>query len=238
MEKLNALEVANSPAIWALASIAVIAVLVETILFLRLARKAAGLKEINLTKKQCNRALRAGVVSAIGPAFGVFIVMIGLISVLGGPISWLRLSVIGGATTELTAATVGVNAMGGDITQPLSMLELSNAWWTMSINACGWLVVTWIFGSRMEKVRNRIGGGDSRWMEIFSSAATLGIFGAFCSEYVVTGIQSVDWKVVLVMAVSAAAMWALQQLSNRYKWLKEYCLGLAMVAGIASAMIF
>lgn len=128
--------------------------------------------------------------------------------------------------------------MGGDITQPLSMLELSNAWWTMSINACGWLVVTWIFGSRMEKVRNRIGGGDSRWMEIFSSAATLGIFGAFCSEYVVTGIQSVDWKVVLVMAVSAAAMWALQQLSNRYKWLKEYCLGLAMVAGIASAMIF
>ena len=233
MEKLNALEVANSPAIWALASIAVIAVLVETILFLRLARKAAGLKEINLTKKQCNRALRAGVVSAIGPAFGVFIVMIGLISVLGGPISWLRLSVIGGATTELTAATVGVNAMGGDITQPLSMLELSNAWWTMSINACGWLVVTWIFGSR-----NRIGGGDSRWMEIFSSAATLGIFGAFCSEYVVTGIQSVDWKVVLVMAVSAAAMWALQQLSNRYKWLKEYCLGLAMVAGIASAMIF
>ncbi len=238
MEKLNALEVANSPAIWALASIAVIAVLVETILFLRLARKAAGMKEISLTKKQCNRALRAGVVSAIGPAFGVFIVMIGLISVLGGPISWLRLSVIGGATTELTAATVGVNALGGDITEALSMMELSNAWWTMSINACGWLVVTWIFGSRMEKVRNRIGGGDSRWMEIFSSAATLGIFGAFCSEYVVTGIQSVDYKVVLVMAVSAAAMWALQQLSNRYKWLKEYCLGLAMVAGIASAMIF
>ena len=238
MENLNALEVANSPAVWALASIAVIAVLVETILFLRLARKAAGLKEINLTKKQCNRALRAGVVSAIGPAFGVFIVMIGLISVLGGPISWLRLSVIGGATTELTAATVGVNALGGDISEPLSMMELSNAWWTMSIYACGWLVVTWIFGSRMEKVRNRIGGGDSRWMEIFSSAATLGIFGAFCSEYVVTGIQSVDYKVVLVMAVSAAAMWALQQLSNRWKWLKEYCLGLAMVAGIASAMIF
>ena len=238
MEKLNALEIANSPAIWVLASIAVIAVLVETLLFLRLAKKSAGLKEIGLTKKQCNRALRAGIVSAIGPAFGVFIVMIGLISVLGGPIAWLRLSVIGGATTELTAATVGVNALGGDITQPLSMKELSNAWWTMSINACGWLIVTWILGSKMEKVRNRIGGGDSRWMEIFSSAATLGIFGAFCSEYVITGIQNTDYKVVLVMAVSAAVMWSLQRLSNRYKWLKEYCLGLAMVAGIASAMIF
>lgn len=238
MEKINALEVANSPAIWGLAAIAVIAVFVEIILFFRLARKASHMKEVNLTKKQCNRALRAGIVSAIGPAFGVFIVMIGLIAVLGGPISWLRLSVIGGATTELTAATVGVKALGGDITQALSMVQLSNAWWTMTINACGWLVVTWLFASRMEKVRNKIGGGDSRWMEIFSSAATLGIFGAFCSEYAITGIQSADFKVLLVMAVSAIAMWILQTLSNRYKWLKEYSLGLAMVAGIASSMLF
>lgn len=238
MEKINALEVANSPAIWGLAAIAVIAVFVEIILFFRLARKAAGMKEVNLTKKQCNRALRAGVVSAIGPAFGVFIVMIGLIAVLGGPIAWLRLSVIGGATTELTAATVGVKALGGDIAQALSMVQLSNAWWTMTINACGWLVVTWLFASRMEKVRNKIGGGDSRWMEIFSSAATLGIFGAFCSEYAVTGIQTADFTVLVVMVVSAVAMWILQQLSNRYKWLKEYALGLAMVAGIASSMLF
>ena len=164
--------------------------------------------------------------------------MIGLAAVLGGPNSWLRLSVIGGATTELTAASVGVKALGGDITQALSMVELSNAWWTMTINACGWLIVTWVFASRMEKVRHKIGGGDSRWMEIFSSAATLGIFGAFCSEYMVNGVRSTDFKVLLVMAVSALSMWALLYLSKRYKWLKEYSLGLAMVAGIASSMIF
>lgn len=238
MENMNALEVANSPAVWALAAIAVVAVIIEIILFFRLARKSAKLGEVNLTKKQCNRALRAGVVSAIGPAFGVFIVMIGLVAVLGGPISWLRLSVIGGATTELTAASVGVKAAGGDITQALSMVQLSNAWWTMTINACGWLIVTWLFASRMEKVRHKIGGGDSRWMEIFSSAATLGIFGAFCSEYLVNGIKSADYKVILVMAVSALAMWGLLYLSKRYKWLKEYSLGIAMVAGIASSMLF
>ena len=238
MENINALEVANSPAIWGLAAIAVAAVFVEIILFFRLARRASKIGEVNLTKKQCNRALRAGVVSAIGPAFGVFIVMIGLVAVLGGPISWLRLSVIGGATTELTAASVGVKALGGDITQALSMVELSNAWWTMTINACGWLIVTWVFASWMEKVRHKIGGGDSRWMEIFSSAATLGIFGAFCSEYMVNGVRSSDFKVLLVMAVSALSMWALLYLSKRYKWLKEYSLGLAMVAGIASSMIF
>ncbi len=236
-ENISALEVANSPAIWALCAIGVLAVLCETLLFFRLARKTAKAGHVKLSPKQCNRALRSGIVSAIGPAFGVFIVMIGLIAVLGGPMSWMRLSVIGGATTELTAASVGVKALGGDLSEPLSMVQLSNAWWTMSINACGWLFVVWILGSRMEKVRTKIGGGDDRWMEIFSSAATLGIFGAFCSEYVVTAIQAVDVTVVVAMIVSAIAMAVLMKISEKVIWLKEYCLGLAMVAGIFVGLV-
>lgn len=238
MENMSALEVANSPAIWAMASIGVLAVICETVLFFRLAGKAAKSGRVNLTKKQCARALRAGIVTAIGPSFGVFIVMIGLIAVLGGPMAWLRLSVIGGASTELTAATVGVKAMGGDISQPLTMLQLSNAWWTMAINACGWLVVTWLFASRMEKIRGKIGGGDSRWLAVFSSAATLGIFGAFCSDYAIGAIKSLDWSIVLCMACAAAGMWALMKISNKLIWLKEYCLGLAMVIGIIAGFIF
>lgn len=236
-ENINALEVANSPAIWALCAIGVLAVLCETLLFFRLAKNTAKNGHVKLTSKQCNRALRAGVVSAIGPAFGVFIVMIGLIAVLGGPMAWMRLSVIGGATTELTAASVGVKALGGDLADALSMVQLSNAWWTMAINACGWLLVTWIFASRMEKVRTKIGGGDDRWMEIFSSAATLGIFGAFCSEYIITAIQAVDFTVVIAMIVSAIAMAILMKAADKLLWLKEYCLGLAMVAGIVVGLI-
>ena len=236
-ENINALEVANSPAIWALCAIAVLAVLCETLLFFRLARKTAKSGHVDLTPKQCHRALRAGVVSAIGPAFGVFIVMIGLIAVLGGPMAWMRLSVIGGATTELTAASVGVKALGGDLSEALSMVQLSNAWWTMAINACGWLLVTWIFASRMEKVRTKIGGGDDRWMEIFSSAATLGIFGAFCSEYVVTAVQGMDFTVVIAMVVSAVAMAVLMKVADKVIWLKEYCLGIAMLAGIIVGLI-
>ena len=48
MENINALEVANSPAIWGLAAIAVAAVFVEIILFFRLARRASKIGEVNL----------------------------------------------------------------------------------------------------------------------------------------------------------------------------------------------
>jgi hypothetical protein len=163
--------------------------------------------------------------------------MIGLIAVLGGPMSWLRLSVIGGASTELTAATVGVAVAGGDITAgQISMVELSTAWWTMTINACGWLIVTLLFASRMEMLRNKIGGGDSRWMEIFSSAATLGIFGAFCAEYIITGFQSADYKTILAVVVAGAAMWVFLTLAKKHAWLKEYSLGLAMLTGLIVAI--
>lgn len=234
---IDALQVANSPAIWALAAIAVLLVLTETLLFFRLARKTAKSGIVNLTPKQCNRALRAGVVSAIGPAFGVFIVMIGLIAVLGGPMAWLRLSVIGGATTELTAASVGVKALGGDLSQALTIEQLSNAWWTMTINACGWLIVTWALAGSMEKVRKKIGGGDDRWMDIFSSAATLGIFGAFCAEYIITAIQGADMSIVIAMIVSAIGMVVFMKIADKLLWLKEYCLGLAMLVGIITGLI-
>lgn len=234
----NAMQIANSPAIWILAGITVLIVITQTGLFMRLAYRASKTKQVNVSGAQCNRALRAGIVSAIGPAFGVFVVMIGLIAVLGGPMAWLRLSVIGGASTELTAATVGVKTAGGDIAAgDISMMELSTAWWTMTINACGWLVVVFLFGSRMEKVRTRIGGGDSRWMEIFSSAATLGIFGAFCSEYIVTGIQTADFKTIIATVGAGAAMWIFLTLSKKFKWLSEYSLGLAMIVGLFAAIL-
>lgn len=237
-QNVNALEVANSPAIWALASIAVLLIVFETILFLRLALKASKEGKVNLTPTQCRKAIKSGVITAIGPAFGVFIVMIGLIAVLGGPIAWLRLSVIGGASTELLAAKVGAAAAGGDITQALSMLQLSNAWWTMSINAVGWLLVTWIFASRMEKVRQKIGGGDSRWMEVFSSAATLGIFGAFCSEYLIIAVQTIDWALFGSVIASAAAMFIFMKIADiKYKWLREYCLGFSMVIGVITGYV-
>ncbi|MDR0519769.1 MAG: DUF5058 family protein [Clostridiales Family XIII bacterium] len=239
MSNVNAIDVANSPAIWVLAGVCVLVVVVQTALFLRLAYRTARSGEVKITSQQCSTALRAGIVSAIGPALGVFVVMIGLISILGGPMAWLRLSVIGGASTELAAATVGVEAAGGDIMSgSLTMEQLSTAWWTMAINACGWLVVTFIFASRMEKLRNKIGGGDSMWMEFFSSAATLGIFGAFCSEYIVEGVKGVDIKTILACVIGGVAMLGILTLAKRFPRLKEYAMGLAMVIGIVVATIF
>ena len=84
------LRIANLPIFWALCSIVVIITIIQAVIYTRLARKTAS--TLGISKDICNTAFKTGMISSIGPSIGVFIVMVGLMSVIGGPLSWLRLS--------------------------------------------------------------------------------------------------------------------------------------------------
>ena len=79
----------------------------------------------------------------IGPALGVFIVMVGLMASIGGPMAWLRLSIIGAAATELSAANIGAEACGVTLgTEQYTLICLAVSWFTMALNGAGWLLFT------------------------------------------------------------------------------------------------
>ena len=107
---MDYLAIANAPIFWALCGITVVISLAQALLFMRQAKRAA--VEVNLEQGLANKAFKIGLISAIGPACGVFIVMVGLMASIGGPMAWLRLSIIGAAATELSAATMGAQAAG------------------------------------------------------------------------------------------------------------------------------
>ncbi|MCB6367531.1 DUF5058 family protein, partial [Intestinibacillus massiliensis] len=91
----DTMQIANSPILWVLAGIPIVFVIVQAALFLRQSYKASKRIDVDLTKKQCNQALLSGMITAIGPALGILIIMVSLISLVGGPMSWMRVSVIG-----------------------------------------------------------------------------------------------------------------------------------------------
>ena len=99
------LKVANSAIVWVLCGITVAIALGQAILYMRMAKKTAA--KVQMPSEIPNKAFRIGLISAISPALGVFIVMVGLMASIGGPMAWLRLSIIGAAATELTAASLG-----------------------------------------------------------------------------------------------------------------------------------
>ncbi len=226
------LAAANDTALWVIALIVVSVVALQAVLYIRLAFSEA--RKIGFPREKCIRALRSGIISAIGPSIAVLIIMVGMISTVGAPISWLRLSVIGSAPTELTAATVGAQAYGVDLgSADYDIMAMASSWWTMTINGIGWLVFVGLFAQRLETIREKVGGGDPGWLAVLSSAAMLGCFAFLNSRSLIAGGGQ-----LVAAVVGGLAMVVFLLISRKLAWFREYTLGLAMLAGMAAAMIF
>ena len=77
---MDYLAIANAPIFWALCGITVVISLAQALLFMRQAKRAA--VEVNLEQGLANKAFKIGLISAIGPACGVFIVLVVLMHLL------------------------------------------------------------------------------------------------------------------------------------------------------------
>ncbi len=238
----SVIKIANSGPVWAIAIVIVAIALFQSLLYIRLAFKTAD--HIGFPKSQCVKGLRSGAISAIGPSIAVFIVMVGMMSVVGAPITWLRLSIIGAAPTELTAATVGAQAYGVEFgSADYDLGALATSWWTMTINGVGWLLLVGLFTHKLEDLREKVGGGDVRWLAILSGAASLGCFGFLNARTIKAGIEELlapspieGAGGPLYAAIGGMiGMVVLLKIAERYAWLKEYTLGIAMLIGMAFA---
>lgn len=225
------LRIANEMGVWLMAAPAIMVTAIQAIVFTRLAKKTA--KELDIPDEKCNKAFKTGLITAIGPVIAIFIVMVGMMSVIGGPISWLRLSIIGAAPTELTAAKTGADAIGAQFGgADYDLYALATSWWTMAINGAGWLVFVGLFTHKLEGLRNKIGGGDVKWLALLSSAAMLGVFGYLNSGEIKKGGGG-----LISLIAGAIGMIVVVKLSEKMPKLKEYALGIAMLIGMVAAVI-
>ncbi len=226
------LKLANSPVLWLLCSVLVIVAIVQAILFTRLANKTS--KAIGMEKKDCKKAFKVGLVTAIGPSIGVFIVMVGMMTVIGGPLSWQRLSVIGSAPLELSNAQVGAEVAGqtfggADYNERGLMLSFL----TLALGTQGWLWFVAIFGNKLEKVRAKIGGSDTKWLVLLSTAAMIGVFAKLCMDKVVLGVGPA------VAGISAIILMVIinKFIAPKCPVVGDYAIGIVMVLAMIIATL-
>ena len=230
---MDYLTIANSPVFWGLCGITVLISLAQALLFMRQAKKAA--VEVNLEKGLANKAFKIGLISAIGPACGVFIVMVGLMTSIGGPMAWQRLSIIGAAPTELTAATLGAEAAGAELGGAgFTLKVMAVSWVVMALNGAGWLVVTGLFTPALENLRTKMSGGVSKWLVVMSGACSLGIFGYLDVNEIGKG-----WGNAAAVAGGIIGMAILEKfVAKKVPKIREYNLGIAMIIGMLFAIIY
>jgi hypothetical protein len=137
------------------------------------------------------KAFRAGITTSIIPTLPILMALIAIAPVLGLPVSWMRLSVIGSDPYELMAAgigakTMGVHSLGGEA---FTSAVFANAIWEMSIGSFWAIMIVAVFYKGLKKRYALKASGDSRWQEVLTFTAMLGS-GAMYMSYLTGNITN------------------------------------------------
>lgn len=231
----NYLEIANSKVFYILGSVIILFVILQSYLFVRLAFKEGII--IGLSKKQMIKAFRVGAVSSILPTIAIIVALIAMVPVLGIPIPWIRLSVIGSAPYELMSAGIGAKVMGveglGGAGYTSEVFAFSV--WIMSIGSF-WAVSIVVFF--LKKIKNKYASNstsaDASWGTILTNSAFLGVFCIFIADPVVKG------GLPLFTLLSGAGIMTLLVViivKLKVNWLKEFALTLSMLGAMLLSIV-
>ena len=229
------MEIANSPVMWILSILIVSNVIIQSIVFYRLAKKH--IDNTNLLKQeQINKAFKIGAIGTVGPAFAVFAVAIALIAQIGGPITLSRIGIIGSASFEMISAQIGSGGTAG--TPDFMPNMLSAAAWIMTLGGAGWLVVTFFATKHIDILQEKIKKANPLTIAYMSVFAPFIIFFTLSYKEVVSkGILKEEMDLAPLAALIAGGLAVLivnkiVEKDSSKKWLKEWAMGFSVIAAM------
>lgn len=230
------LKVANDPILWLMCLPVVLMVGVQAIIFTKKAFEAG--KIVNLTREEGVKAFRVGLIAAIGPALSVLVVMLGMMAVVGAPITWLRLSIIGSAPAELAAAAMGAKAMGVEFgSAQYDLTAFASSVWSMTLNGIGWLLIVALFADKLNLMKDKVTAGDTKLVGQIGTGAIIGASSFIVSGQIISKGSLVTANLIAVL-VAAVAMIILTKISEKVRNLREWNLGIAMFIAMFVAALF
>ena len=238
---MDAMSIANSFPMWIACGIAVSVVIVQAVLFLKNAYDSG--EKVGLTKDQMKKAVKSSAITSIGPSIVILSGMLSLLITVGGPIAWMRLSMIGSVMFEAIAAGIGTNVVGVTLgTDTLTLEALGMALWTMVLCSVGWVIFATFSASRMDKIQTKLSGGDAKKLISISTAAVIGVFSAMSAQHLVKVIDFstmsfVGSKHALACVLGGVIMFIMMKISEKVKPLKEWNLTIAIVLAMIIAAL-
>lgn len=240
---MSALQIANSAPMWIACGIAVLVVIAQSVLFLTRAY-AAGPK-VGLTDKQMKAAIKSSAITSIGPSVVILSGMLSLLVTVGGPMAWMRLSMIGSVMFESLAAGIGTQTVGVTLgTDTLTNEALAMAIWTMVLCSIGWVIFATFAATRMEVVEQKLAGGDTGKLMRISTSAVIGVFCAMSAQHIIKVVNFQEGTVALhpnalACVLGGLVMGICMTVSKKVPALKEWNLAISfLVAVIITALVF
>ena len=237
---------ANSPLLFVIFGVIILAVLGQSVFFLVRALRRS--KQLGMDQKKIKKTMISSAIFTIAPAVSILIGLVALSYTLGLPLPWLRLSVIGSLSYETIAAnnvlsTIG-EAIGSLKFTELTAQQFVTIFLVMTISI---MVGIWLVCIGCKKV---LGGSlkmehkDKKWTDTFVNAMFIGMISAFlgfvfCDFRVIFEGLTYGLVPVLVMLSSAITMAICGLLVKKFKkitWLADYALPISMIVGMIVAV--
>lgn len=243
----------NSTFLYILGGIVAVFVLLQSAIFLVRAYKQ-GLA-MGMDKKKLNGAIKSSAVFSIVPSLPIVIGLFALTALLGVPISWIRLSVVGSVSYEMIAADLAAKAM--NITNfaeaNIDIAYFATIVLIMSIGIIWGLVMCSVNGVKLvQKGMDKMQNTDKTWGEMFVGALFMGMvaafFGSIVSPQIVGMLREKDQipiykglTTIFVLITSAILMFVFTEIAKKFKklkWIDDFALPISMVMAMALALAY
>lgn len=230
----------------ALAIFVVVFVIAQAVFFLVRAIKKA--KALGIEKATIKNTVTSSALFTIAPAIGIVATVLTLSAALGYVLPWIRLTVIGNISYEVTAATNAIEAYGisGGIANEITDPEVfGTVAWVMTLGSIMPLILIPIFLKLIQKKIGKVTSGNSKWSSVMSAAAFIGLIAAFVARAIAgQGEEDVvgDGAGVLSLAAlifSIVLMLIMQKIATvkQWKWLESFAMPFSMIGAMLLVML-
>jgi hypothetical protein len=208
-------------------------IIVLTVIIMRKSWKRALV--IGYSKEQVWRIVKISASYSLIPAIAILVGFFTLVPILGIPLSWWRLSVIGNTSYEIMAANMAMNTVGVSDVFNASANEFILIMYVMAIGIMGGMVISLILAKSIQKGTFRLRNIDRRWSALGASSYMVTILIVFiipiCFSFSVS---------LLTFLTSAAMMIIMKCLIDRFNmaWLTEFALTISMLAAMISSVLW
>lgn len=232
-----------------LGTIVVVFIISESMFFLVRAWKRG--RQIGITTQDLKNTVLSSAMFTLTPALSIVATIIALSAALGLVLPWIRLTVIGNISYETAAASGAIEAFGsGGLASEITDINIfSTIIWVMTLGSILPLVIIPIFLKRIQKSVGKAMSKDTKWADVMSAAAFIGLISAFIGRAILgqgdvanqpevltdgAGILSVS-----TLISSVVVMLLLQRLADKknIKWLQSFAMPMSMFAAMGVAVL-
>ena len=231
---MQEMSIANGGLLWILCAALIGAVILQTLIFMRKGWKQA--LALGVPTKQLWKTVTASITVSILPSIPIILILFLMLPIMGMPVPWLRLTIIGSAGYEMMAASMGVAASGQKFgIGTFSKEAFISALWVMTVGGSAATFVTLCILRPITSAYERFKKTNTKAITIFGLCCLTGVLGSVFAQY---GTKSL--KAAVVTVVSAASAIAMIKMARRFenlKWLNDFNMALSMIIGMAAAIL-